>query len=149
MEKLEKVMKGLECCSGGADREPNWNNLTARNCGKCPYNRPRIACTRALAYDALELLELLKAHQPHVMTLTEALDAEVVWLERYANPDDGVEPIIQPVIIRYYENGYWQCLIEQDEGADLSLFLDGFGTEFRFWTSRPTDKQWRATTWIA
>ena len=90
---------------------------------------------------------MLKAQEPRVMTITEAFDAEVAWLERYANPDDGVEPIIQPVIIRYYENGYWQCLIEQDESADLSLFLDGFGTEFRFWTSKPTDEQREAVKW--
>lgn len=89
-------------------------------------------------------LELLKAQEPHVMTITEAFDAEVAWLERYADPDDGVEPIIQPVIIRYYENGYWQCLIEKDESADLSLFIDEFGTEFRFWTSRPSEAQRKA-----
>ena len=91
--------------------------------------------------------DVLKTQEPRVMTITEAFDAEVAWLERYANPDDGVEPIIQPVIIRYYENGYWQCLIEQDESADLSLFLDGFGTEFRFWTSKPTDEQREAVKW--
>ena len=50
--------------------------------------------------------DVLKTQEPRVMTITEAFDAEVAWLERYANPDDGVEPIIQPVIIRYYENGY-------------------------------------------
>ena len=107
---------------------------------------PRDDCKGIMAYIE-DGAKLMKAQEPRVMTLTEAFDAEVAWLERYANPDDGVEPIIQPVIIRYYENGYWQCLIEQDESADLSLFLDGFGTEFRFWTSRPSDEQREVTPW--
>ena len=94
-----------------------------------------------------DALSLLKAQQPRVMKFTEALDTEIAWLERYANPDDGVEPIIQPVIIRYYENGYWQCLIEQDENPDLTLFIDGFNTEWRFWTARPTDAQREVTPW--
>ncbi len=140
MDKLEKVMKGLECCS----------QMAGEMCRNCPYaneceeGEGLLAGAAHLAADALELL---KAQEPHVMPITEAFDAEVAWLEMYANPDDGVEPIIQPVIIRYYENGYWQCLIEQDESADFSLFLDMFGTEFRFWTSRPTDKQREATPW--
>lgn len=73
MADLEKTIQGLECCSKGADREPTWNNLTARNCGECPYNKPGIACTRALSYDALSQLKaqgevidaLLKVGYPH------------------------------------------------------------------------------------
>ena len=90
---------------------------------------------------------LLAKAGPRVMTLGEAQDAEVAWLERYADPEDFVEPIIKPVIIRYYENGFWQCIIEQDENTDLSLFLDDFNTGFRFWTSRPTDEQRKAVKW--
>ena len=140
MDDREKVIKGLEHCKCRSGCNSN-----------CPYspimedhNFGIDECTSQLAADALSLL---KAQEPRVMTITEAFDAEVAWLERYANPDDGVEPIIQPVIIRYYENGYWQCLVEQEESADLSLFLDGFGTEFRFWTSRPTDEQRKAVKW--
>ena len=137
MDKLDKAKAGLKACSVGIECGPG-----------CPYEELRLqeegGRIAAMARDALEEI---KALEPHVMTITEAFDAEVAWLERYADPDDGVEPIIQPIIIRYYENGYWQCLIEQDESADLSLFLDGFGTEFRFWTSRPTDKQRKAVKW--
>lgn len=137
MADLEKTIQGLECHINEAPYD-------------CPYGgNPDYPCANPECEDQLlkDALSLLEAQEPRVLTLTEAFDAEVAWLERYANPDDGVEPIIQPVIIRYYENGYWQCLIEQDESADLSLFLDGFGTEFRFWTSRPTDKQRRLTPW--
>lgn len=132
MDKREKAINGLEACIKGDCRE-----------NACPYALEN-ECRKILESDALELL---KAQEPHVMSITEAFDAEVAWLEMYANQDGVVEPIIQPVIIRYYENGYWQCLIEQDESADLFLFLDVFGTEFRFWTSRPTDEQRKAVKW--
>ena len=134
MTELEKVLNGIEEVRKSGIQCP-LENVEPRRCSHFPEK---------LIDD---IVSLLKAQEPRVMMLTEAFDAEVAWLERYANPDDGVEPIIQPVIIRYYENGYWQCLIEQDESADLSLFLDGFGTEFRFWTSKPTDEQREAVKW--
>lgn len=107
----------------------------------------RSSIVMMLTTDLDNILELLKAQEPRVMMITEAFDAEVAWLERYADPDDAVEPIIQPVIIKYYENGYWECLVEQDESDALTLFIEDFGTEFRFWTSRPTDEQREATPW--
>lgn len=139
-ELREKVIKGFTRCDGAA--------IQLGHCPEdCPYLAESERADQCLAKLHADAMELLKAQEPHVMTITEALDAEVAWLEQYADPADGVEPIIRPVIIRYYENGYWQCLVEQDESADLSLFLDGFGTEFRFWTSRPTDEQRSGTPW--
>ena len=58
MDKLEKGIKGLECCSQGA-KEPY--TPTIRYCAECPYLKSEIPCTRALARDALELL---KAQEP-------------------------------------------------------------------------------------
>lgn len=82
-----------------------------------------------------------------LMTLEETDDAEVAWLEEYADPADGVEPIIQPVIIVWHENGCWHCLIDRNEDAGLDLFIDGLWTEWRFWTQRPTDEQRKAVPW--
>lgn len=82
-----------------------------------------------------------------LMTLDETDNAEVAWLEEYADPADGVEPIIQPVIIVWHENGCWHCLIDRNEDAGLDLFIDGLWTEWRFWTQRPTDEQRKAAKW--
>ena len=82
-----------------------------------------------------------------LMTLEETDNAEVAWLEEYADPADGVEPIIQPVIIVWHENGCWHCLIDRNEDAGLDLFIDGLWTEWRFWTQRPTDEQRKAVPW--
>lgn len=143
---FERVEKGLGSCLKN-------DHL------KCVYNSEDIhdtSCTTNMITDALSLIrsqqtriaELEADQTPRVMTISEAQDAEVAWLERYVAPDDGVEPIIQPVIVRYYENGYWQCLIEQDEDPEITLFIEAFGTEWRFWTSRPTEKQRKAATWV-
>lgn len=82
-----------------------------------------------------------------LMTLDETDNAEVAWLEEYADPADGVEPIIQPVIIVWHENGCWHCLIDRNEDAGLDLFIDGLWTEWRFWTQRPTNEQRKAAKW--
>ena len=144
---IEKTMKGLDCCIGHGKPAPRLGN-EPRDCENCPYSRTNginnTLCFRQLQRDALELL---KAQEPHVMTITEAFDAEVAWIEMYSDPDDGVEPIIQPVIIRHYENGYWECLIEMDESPELTLFIDDFNSEFRFWTARPTDEQRKEVKW--
>lgn len=134
MDKLEKAINGMEYCIK--------RMTTTGECDyDCPYYHNPHGCKVVMLKDAISLL---KEQEPRVMTITEAFDAEVAWLERYADPDDAVEPIIQPVIIRHYENGYWECLIEQDESAALTLFIEDFGTEFRFWTSRPTEEQRKA-----
>lgn len=59
------VIKGLECCSKGAV-EPYVP--TIRECANCPYNQPKIPCTRLLAADALALL---KAQEPKPPIITE------------------------------------------------------------------------------
>lgn len=98
--------------------------------------------------EALDIaIEALKAKEPRVLTLEEAKTSDVAWLERYANPYDGVDPIIQPIIIMYFKNGYFEGLIEQDEDAEITLFVDDFNMEWRFWTSRPTDEQRKAVKW--
>lgn len=66
MTEREKVIRGLECCSQGA-KEPY--TPTIRFCAECPYNKPVIPCTRALALDALELL---KAQEASIMTPEKA-----------------------------------------------------------------------------
>lgn len=150
MAELGKVIEALENCTAPEMQDDDETYVDCTRAGECPWDDCNGKFSKMMDIPltlAMEALELLKAQEARVMTLTEAFDAEVAWLEMYANPDGGVEPIIQPVIIRYYENGYWQCLIEQDESADLFLFLDGFGTEFRFWTSRPTDEQREAVKW--
>lgn len=147
MDQFEKVEKGLDCCT----KRPPYICEGGR---MCPYHDEAI-CVMELRRDALALIrqqqariaELEAAKTARVMTLEETENAEVAWLEEYADPADGVEPIIQPVIIVWHENGCWHCLIDRNEDAGLDLFIDDLWTEWRFWTQRPTDEQREAEAW--
>lgn len=157
MADRENVIRGLECCSKGADREPTWNNLTARNCGKCPYNKPGIACTRVLSYDALTLL---KAQKPRVLTLEEVRQIG------QRNMHHGKAPRETCVYERRGCIGLATCSPLWDEPqfeGDQShldiqyLFLGTdeydvvsvkkYGFEIRCWHGCPTDEQREATPW--
>lgn len=58
----EKVIKGLECCSG---------SFNAMKCNSCPYDHYGLIeeCTNVLARDALALLEEQKAKEGHWIVL--------------------------------------------------------------------------------
>lgn len=147
-EQAEKVRKGLECCL------PETQEQAELSCAACPYDPCGVSVSlpirliddvRKLITAQQERIKALEAERiARVMTLEEADNAEVAWLEEYADPADGVEPIIQPVIIVWHENGCWHCLIDRNEDTWLDLFIDGLWTEWRFWTQRPTDEQRKA-----
>ena len=67
MEKLEKVIKGLECCVNGSRNVPL--------CEACPYGEGYMECRFVLHQDALELL---KAQEPRVLEKDEMRDAFIV-----------------------------------------------------------------------
>lgn len=60
MDKLEKVIKGLDCCIGHGKPAPHLGN-EPRDCENCPYSRTNgmnnALCFRQLQRDALEMLK--------------------------------------------------------------------------------------------
>lgn len=138
MADREKVIKGLECCSVMGDQEPSWNNITARNCSKCPYNKPGVACTRALAYAALELL---KAQEPRLLTKREIMDAKNIDVYLEETRDAQTNPL---------------RLVATGTGSrhKVTLFrpgivrpLDTYGVAWRCWTAEPTVDQRVLVPW--
>ena len=89
---------------------------------------------------------LLKAQAPRVMTLEEVKSAwrnrDIAFLVEY---NDGGNP----VWMLYY--GYLSTqeeIVLIDEIAHLRHFgIDGYGIDWRVWTSRPTDEQREAVKW--
>ena len=136
MNKREKVMKGLGCCSQGA-KEPY--TPTIRYCAECPYLKSKIPCTRALARDALELL---KAQEPRVMTLEEV--HEMAWDYCYLE-----EEVIKDKVLQIYSGKYRIKCITWPSIASCVLTFgdDAYGKRWRCWTSRPTEEQREATPW--
>lgn len=135
MTDRERVIKGLRCHVYGHPHT---------RCHKCPYwgTGPHGAseCNDLVA-DAFALINaLMKAQEPRLMTLEEALEAEYVYLE-----------------VRLHSSLQCECcILIKDEDGDIvplkkgfwgSLESDDYGKEWRCWTSRPTDEQRRATPW--
>ena len=118
-EKMEKVIKGLECCTKKLciyiDTEK-----------ECPYiemcDEYFEDCTTALAKDALALL---KAQEPRVMTLDEAKSAYVME----------------------YRSGNMREVGSALLDLNVDPLNAEYGKIYRVWTSRPTDEQRGAVPW--
>ena len=139
MAELEKVIKGLECCSQS-------DNYSRKPCKECPYNNEwrdgqgivHLCQITQLRKDALSLL---KAQGTRVMTLEELEDAldTVVWLDipNTENLADGYS-----LIMAYsHKNGF--IFLESPFGDNPSqdrFEYKDYGITWRCWTSRPTDE---------
>lgn len=135
MPDLEKVIKGLECCSKGAVTP---YIPTIRECADCPYNQPEIPCTRLLAEEALALL---KAREPRVMTLEKMREGEVYWFDCPGNF------ILRPVICNMYDRGDSSYLNFVWQYGNFSWKNSEYGRTWRCWTSRPDQETREETPW--
>jgi len=136
MEQVEKVCKGLQTA---VDSDWMWQ--------KADYIA--MICKDALALIRQQrerITELEAAQTARVMTVEEVKSAwrnrNIAFLVDY---NDGGSP----VWMLYY--GYLSSLKEIlliDEIAHLHRFgVDGYGVDWRCWTSRPTDEQREAVKW--
>ena len=128
---IENVIKGLKCCT---ERD---------KCDKkCPYWNSDKSCWINLKKDALALL---KAQEPRVMTLGEALRADWCFVEirKYLRSGD-----------LFYYDTFSGILVENSgiyvihkRGTSAYVDVDRYGIDWRCWTSRPTDKQRGEVKW--
>ncbi len=146
MADLEKVIRGLECCTGCA--------LFLNDCPNgCPFlegTESGEECVEHLHADALTLLqfqqerirELEAAQEPRLMTLEEV----EVFAKRKDDP--------APIWAEWYEGT--PCTRVWWEASDIKVLLDKlvlfpYGLKImygvRFWTSRPTGEQREAVEW--
>ena len=126
-EKLEKVIKGLECC---IIRHPD----DKARCDECPYES---ACCNRLKRDALDLL---KAQEPRLLGLDEIKMLGLMWLE-------SRNGFVQPVICQNYE----YCVDRSVEfimvHGTICNSINTFGKLWRVWTSEPGKEQRGAAKW--
>ena len=122
-ERLDKAINGLEQFI--ADFKPFCGN-------KADWQR---------VYDALTLL---KAREPRVLRVEEVVllkQNDVVWLEDY-NKKDVIPAIVSrmgPMVI---------CIEFALSDRFISVGYDDYGSRWRCWTSRPTNAQREAMSWI-
>ena len=125
-EMRAKVIKGLELCG--------YCELIER-CNICPYEGR--LCFQRLKEDALTIL---KQVDPRVMTLEEAYEADVCWLE---GRDVGR---IIPCRL-YKQAGSITVTVRKLIASPEDLFIDDYGIEWRCWSLRPTDALREAVKW--
>ena len=131
-ERREKVIKGLECC-GAYDYK----------CNVCPYQDDGGAedgcCSDELKTNALALL---KAQEPRVMTLEEAADAEICWIE--VRSRRGVEP---GKVRIYREDDYSAFINRLLPYVNENMPQHEYGEHWRCWNVRPDEKRRAETPW--
>lgn len=89
-----------------------------------------------------DALELLKAHEPRVMSLDELSEKEDVYFESLVY--DTICPALSS---GSYDDGTVGLMTLEDE----LFYMDeeDYGVKWRCWTYRPTDEQRAATPWKA
>ena len=124
-KKLEKVIKGLECC------------IRFSKCYEvgCPYFGDG-RCRETLKRDALELL---KAQEPRALALDEIHRGMAVWLEDV----DKADVILA---IGGASCGGCKCFITVDDRS-IAPHDSDYGVRWRAWTREPTAEQRRETHW--
>ena len=96
--------------------------------------------------DVREIVELLKAQEPRVMTLEEA--RETLHTSDFLVME---EPHRSSIFLGH--RGEWHFDLSNGEYLDFddldvgSNYVVEYGKIFRFWTSRPTEEQRKAVEW--
>ena len=128
MDKLEKVINGLECCI-----KHNPDDKT--RCGECPYDG---ACLNRLKSDALALL---KAQEARVISWQDAESMRLCWVEtRFPHT-------ISPADIMHYFAESPNITVFKIHQNAIDWPIDEYGIKWRCWTNEPTNAQREATPW--
>ena len=135
-EKLEKVIKGLECCVVGAE------------CDHCKYgmlNKNDFEGCRQMLADALALL---KAQEPRVMEWQEIVDSATqmpfIWLESKENH----ERVFQSILFKTWLFDSTVTIITvMTRGWLFEGYQVNYNKTWRCWTSRPDEKRRTEAPW--
>lgn len=140
MDKLKKVIKGLDCCTG-----------TAVHLGHCPEGCPYFAeseradkCVEKLHNDALELLKALEEKKARLIPLEEVKEGnwDYVYLEQEIIP--ASKEITAFTGFRHRVSCVtWPSIT----AMKISPGEKEYGRKWRCWTERPTDEQRKETPW--
>ena len=141
MEKLNKTIKGLECC---IIRDPD----DKPRCKECPYEGN---CANRLKIDAKEVLLSMK---PHLLSLDHILynleTYDVVWLETYWDGHTHLESLVL-TSNEYQEpslcNGITTLNLHHLHQSLIDSFsIDYADTRYRFWSSKPSEEDRESET---
>ena len=90
-----------------------------------------------------DALALLKAQEPRVLTLEDALNADECWLER----KDG-NVTVASIALNGEDKGSYDIDSFELGTLIIHIFHSGYyGKYWRCWSSRPTDEQRKKVKW--
>lgn len=133
MTELEKVVKGLECCTP-------WDGPAL--CNQCPYDKFDSPC--GIAVVMRDALALLKEQVPRVLTLDDVCGGGECWIE-YKYGGCGYAD----VYLSDHHDGtaqVYRCRPVGDTKPE-TVWLNDYGKFWRGWTSRPSAEMMANTPW--
>ena len=137
MISREKVIKGLECCMFGQPEGLGCDRVP------CPYNDIE-DCEGALHYDALALL---KAQEPHVMTIDDMRDLRYGDFAIIEQMPGIIIPAIVADNIELNNNLTVLQVVTPLSNGRLNADYEYYGKTWRCWTSRPSTEQRESVKW--
>ena len=123
MVDREKVIKALEHCA------------QVKSCDKCPMGDE---CTGTANAAMAAAVELLKAQEPRVLTLEEAMGGDECWFE-HINGSSGYADVYC-----HWNGVVWVSRINK---IISMIQAETYGKQWRCWNYRPTDEQRKAVKW--
>jgi len=150
-ERWENVINALELCTSEIETR------TQVPCEKCHYHNKEYhgvhgngCCNmRSLQCD---ILALLKAQEPRVLTLRELAFYDAgIFVETRNGCPEGLTDELWPALGHLYcvsqngEDGYVSFVNWNADTYDFEA--KDYNVDFRCWTARPTDKQREAIPW--
>jgi len=138
MTGREKVIKGMECCSG------------ISSAYECPYQGSE-GCDNCRGNIYLDALSLLKEQEPRMLQIKEMAFLEIaVFIETNGDLEGkGTDLFLAiPYIYAVSQNmldGYIAFVDGNTDVYDLQAI--DYGKLWRCWSARPTDEQREAIPW--
>ena len=131
----KEVLKALVCRA---------NDLVV-DCTGCPYRDRECEFICDFQRICRDTLALLNTQEPRVMTMEELLDVGQVW-------ESSAPPYLWLDKNRSIYNTTsfwcaWRDIYEMIHGRHDKYTDENYGSEWRCWTSRPTDEQRKAVPW--
>ena len=141
MPDWEKVIRGLRCC-----RDIHVGATLEDSCNQCPYQKEkgRTCVADELFHDALALL---KAQEPHVMTIDDMRDLRYGDFAIIEQMPGIIIPAIVADNIELNNNLTVLQVVTPLSNGRLNADYEYYGKTWRCWTSRPSTEQRESVEW--
>ena len=141
---MDTIKMALECCV--------YPDSEKVNCERCGYSCTKAEWVKIDRKLAIDVLALLKAQEPRVMTLDEIGNAleTPLWKEtKRAHKDLYTGWVLAYDIQKGLGITGTRLGMSEPSGRVVWYGLDDYGKTWRCWTSEPTEEVRRATPWNA